>query len=228
MPTKNNSKSKHKILYTKLASIGDLARYACNFAPVNKNIFASDLKKTIMVFGETIGDTTIVYYSNVEKPFPILTYAGGQGVGEKVEMLDSLGALEKPDMYYMQVVEIDGKGFKDTGKIKPSDFHIINVIRPEDIIKGLIRRSMENGGIEHVYIFQYKNETIICAFDVFEDLANGNPTLYYSKLKSGVESRFARYNYSKDSVDFSNDFGGHTYLYVKLIYLAHPFDFFKQ
>ncbi len=230
MPSKKNAKiNKQRTIYVKLASMNDLARLACHFSQHNKTIFASQLehKNSIFVLGEHIEDTKIVYYINQEKYPAIISYTNGEARPEHISMLDTIDAVAKPDTYYLNVVEIDTKSFKPVSNLKVEDLGIIMVRKHEDLIKAIIKKSVERGEFEHAYVLERKGKHYIVSFDIFEDFLHGSTILYYSELKSKPTAKFARFDYTSNSVDFSDDFGERKYVYVKLIYLAQPFDFFK-
>lgn len=230
MPIKKNVKmNKQHTMYVKLASLNDLARFACHFSQHNKTLFASEFerKKSIFALGEHIEDTRVAYYINSEKYPAIISYTNGEDKHEHIEMLDTMDSISKPETYYLNVVEIDAKGFKPVSKIKPGDLDIIMVKKYEDLVKAIIKKSVERGEFEHVYILERKGKVYILGFDIFEELLHGPTILYYSELKSKPVEKFARFDYTSNSIDFSDEFGERKYIYVKLIYLAQPFDFFK-
>ncbi len=155
MPSKKNTKTnKQRIMYVKLASVNDLARLACHFSQHNKTLFASELerKKSIFALGEHIEDTKIAYYVNQEKYPAIISYTNGEARSEHIGMLDTMDAVAKPDTYYLNVVEIDTKGFKPVSKLKTEDLDIIMVKKYEDLIKAVIKKSVERGEFEHAYV----------------------------------------------------------------------------
>jgi len=105
---------------------------------------------------------------------------------------------------------------------------MIKVGRYESLVKSLVKKAVEKEEIEKAYIFEKNSKYYIGVFDLLEELTDNKKSFYYAELKEYSESSFIRYNYSSDKIEFTKDFGEHSYLYIKLINLAEPFPFFKD
>ena len=215
---------KKKLLYVRASSIEDIARLVCDFESTPKNAFLSKIggKEALLAFGENIGSATIAYYVELkEKAKEMLRYSAEEG---KAEFVD--GAENAPNTCNINVIGID---LSDMAQWKedPGEVSLARIASVKDLIKIVITKSVTNESIEGMYSFPYNGKTIFCAFDTVEQLADDKKILYYTIAEENAQRSFARYDYSKNAVDFSESIGEHTFLYVKIINLSQPFPFFK-
>jgi len=220
----DKKQQKKKLLYVGLSSLEDLARLVCNFDSVPKNVFASKVgkKDAVLAFGETIGDVTIAYYVEVQgKVNEILRYDAERG---KAEFAGS--AETAPNVYYMNVIGIDLSAIQE-GNVDPKEVSFVRLSSVKDLTRMVISKSVANEEIEGMYSFPYDGGRVFCAFDAVEQLADDKKILYYAATKDMAYGGFARYDYSKNTVDFTSSIGEHTFLYVKIANLLQPFPFFK-
>jgi hypothetical protein len=220
--------AKAGFVYVRAASIEDLCRYVSRFDFTSDNLFASELegKKVVMAIGEAFENKVICYYVPYEKKMELLEYRVPQVHGEH-ESAVAVEKMERQPSHYVNVVDI---GLKDIIKKKfgKEEVTLLRAAGSEDIVRSLVKRSMRDEYIAHIYAFAHRGFRVIGAFDIVEELQNGRKAFYYSVSTNNVEAAFARYSYSDNSVDFSKTFGEHNYMYVKIINLAEPFPFFND
>ena len=101
------SPKSNSILYVKLASLGDLARYVCNFDYTASNIIS--IKKTsghaIFAFGEQLDGALLAYYVNVPGPEQTIcyTYPSSSMQSEGTHFVNDIGS---PPDHYMNIAVI--------------------------------------------------------------------------------------------------------------------------
>lgn len=224
MPKQPKSNS---ILYVKLASLNDLARHACNYDYTASSIIC--LKKQqgymLMTFGEQVDGATIAYYVNSPQSEKLIsyTYPSSNGQGENTHFVKEMGT--HPD-HFMNIIGMDGRNMKEAKKLKP--MLAVKVESPQELVMAVIKSGVEHGSLPHMYSFTKGKGTVICAFDIVEELAEGPKTLYYATMEKNPNACFARYKYTENKVDFTACMGEHSYMYAKIINLAEPFQFFKM
>lgn len=224
MPKQPKSNS---ILYVKLASLNDLARHACNYDYTASSIIC--VKKPqgymLMTFGEQIDGATIAYYVNVPQSEKLIsyTYPSSNSQGENTHFVKEMGA--HPD-HFINIIGMDGRNMKEAKKPKP--MLAVKVSSPEELVMAVIKRGVEHDSLPHIYSFTNGKSSIICAFDIVEELAEGPKTIYYAAMQKNQSAAFARYKYTENKVDFTTYMGEHSYMYAKIINLAEPFQFFKM
>ncbi len=228
MAKKKDGESSKQLMYVRVKSIEDLARSACRFDSTASELLVSRYKgkRRLISLHEDIDALTIALYYEVEKSGELVRYYYGQEEKESAKFVEIINRQE-PDCCYINVLDIDLSKIKEPKKVDAKSVVIIKVNKVDDLVKGLLKRSMRREYIEHAYVFPYKGGFIIGAFDIIEGLSDDKRTFYYAILNIKTSSNFARYDYVNNKFDFSNEFGNHSYMYVKIINLTEPFKFFK-
>ncbi len=223
MPSKEKNEAK-KILWIKAKKDLDLVRGACSFDTYSKEllILKKNGKNILFLLGEELDDTTIAYY--VENPASgrVIAYSASSE-GERISYI-SRPMTEQLNLHYINILPIDSFPFDES---KKADVIKVGINESDSLIRSIIKKAIEKEEIERAYIFESKGKKFIGVFDLFEELTNSKKVFYYAELSSYAESAFIRYNYSSDKIEFTNEFGEHSYLYIKLVNLAEPFPFFS-
>ena len=220
-----------KIRATKveLESTIDLARYAYGFGHENCEVFASAERNGICVFspGEHVGKSMLLYCVTLGKGNAprALRYSSDSGK-DSASVSDHADASDKSSIsvFSLDLGNFDfGKGAKSHGM----SMRFVEVGGFDDLVRGTIRKAMNEENIENIYVFWHGGKTVACAFDIFESLENEHRILYFNRSKTGINAGFARYDYSNDTVSMSDSAGEHSYMYAKIIHLKKPFEFFR-
>jgi hypothetical protein len=224
MPSKKVKNKAKKILPIKAKSVLDIIRGACSFDTYSKDLlaFRKGNKNFLYLLGEELDDTIIAYYVNTDEIGEFAIYSATTE-GEQLNFSNEY--KEQFNAHYINIILLESFPFEERKGEEPI---IIKVERYESLIKSLVKKAVEKEEIEKAYIFENKSKYYIGVFDLLEELTDNKKTFYYAELKEYSESSFIRYNYSSDKIEFTKDFGEHSYLYVKLINLAEPFPFFKD
>jgi len=224
---KNEREGAKKIMYIKAKSLDDIVRYACRFDSSPGELLSAkvDGEDRLIALGESIDDSNIAYYTSSTTTSKIIKYDFGASEN-KIEFIHSID--QKPNSQYIEIVSFETFPFKTTKTLKKELIAQIKVKGSDDLIKSVIRKAVEKEEIGSAYVFSSRGKTYIAAFDIIESLTDSLKTFYYAEMHNYKNEEFARYDYSKNTIDFSDEFGEHTYLYVKLIKLAEPFPFFTE
>ena len=215
------------MFYVKLASLNDLCRYVENFDYTASNIVCmkDGSSYRLMAFGEQLENVMLAYYVNTTSGERIIsyTYPSSSGQEENSHFVEEIGTHPN---HYVNIIEIDGASFKTAKRLKPVP--LVKISTPESLITAVIRRGMSGELLPQIYSFQHSGKAMLCAFDLIEELSEGQRTLYWAEARSKPKANFARYKYSDNKVDFADHMGEHSYMYAKIINLAEPFPFFKN
>lgn len=224
MPKTKKKESAKRILWVKVKSKLDLVRAACSFDTYSKDILLLkiDGKDSLCFFGEELDDTTIGYYYETKCEDDFIIYSA-DAEGEKI--MPSKAGGERLNAHYINVVPIEELPLEKAGNAKDLVLKV-KIGRSESLIKSIIKKGVEKEDIESAYIFEADKKMYIGVFDLLEELSDSKKIFYYAELSNYEESSFIRYNYSVNKIEFTKEFGEHTYLYIKLINLAEPFPFF--
>ena len=79
-----------------------------------------------------------------------------------------------------------------------------------------------------LYAFSMKGKSFLCGFDMIDELCDDRKTFYYAAVKDKKRGGFAKYGYADNTFGFTDTVGEHSYIYIKIINLAEPFQFFKM
>ena len=225
MKSKERPKS---IIYVKLKSLDDLCRYASNFDYTNSCIMSIKSGSGLRLFaiGESICDSSIAYYVNIDRQEHIISYTYPMpGESENSHFLESLGLQQR---YYIGIINISSAEFREARTLRGKEPAMVRLEAPIDLITAAIKRGVSNESIPQIYAFDCKGKFILCCFDVIEELADDNHIMYYTVADGAGSSNFVRYKYNENKIDFTDYMGEHSYMYAKIINLAEPFPFFKM
>ncbi|MGB9732346.1 MAG: hypothetical protein ACP5P2_01990 [Candidatus Micrarchaeia archaeon] len=227
MHSKKEKIKAKQILWVKAKDILDLVRGACSFDTYSKDLISIKKgEKTILCLcGEELDDTTITYYTEWEPQGEVAIYSATPE-GESLQFSNE-GRLEQLSIHYINILPIEIFPFEESKDPDSKNVIQVKVRKWENLVKSILKKSVEKEEIESAYVFELKGKNFIGAFDIIEELSNSKKIFYYAELNAYETSSFIRYNYSADKIEFTENFGEHSYLYVKLINLAQPFPFFK-
>lgn len=227
MPKKEGNGGSKNVLFVRLESLEDLARYACRFDSATAEVFYDSGAGRLFAFGERIEDTLVAYYANAEKKAEAIRYAyASQGNAEIAELTDDVDAHPLRSCY-INVIGIDMQKFPKAKGIEQKNINCIKVSGVKDLAKAVLKKAIDTEVLGSAYVFAHEGRAVVGAFDLVEELENDKRTFYYAIADNGgAEARkasFIRYDYSSNSIDFTDEFGEHSYMYIKLIHLAGPF-----
>lgn len=216
-------KGKKSIFFVKVRSINDLCRYVYNFDFTSDNIFRG--REKLIAFGEHVGSTTIGYYAeSADEKSDIIKYTPpSDGNTERIEFLKQ----GQQGVSWINIINMDLESFIHNKKINSKKIVKIKLKNIEDIAKIVIRKAAKYEFFTHLYSFEINDKFIVCGFELVDKLENEETAFYYVELVEKHVSKFVRYNYTDNKVDFTESVGEHAYMYVKMINLAEPFPFFK-
>jgi len=224
--TGKRRKSKAKrILLVKAKSVLDLIRGACSFDTYSEDLLAvkKDDKTFLYLLGEQLDDTVVAYYVEAKEYGDFAIYSA---TTEDESVSFSKIYNERFNAHYINILPLESFPFEESEYGNAPT--IIKVGGCESLVRSLIKKAVEKEEIEKAYIFEKNGKYYLGAFDLLEELADSKKIFYYAELKNYNESSFIRYNYSSDKIEFTKEFGEHSYLYIKLVNLAEPFLFFKD
>jgi hypothetical protein len=128
----------------------------------------------------------------------------------------------QPNTHIFPIIEFEKAPYETRlGKLKINQVKIIDF---EKLLKGVMMQHME-GGVGKIFAFKYKGDMYISSFHIIDD--EEIKTFSYAKLKLDKDYAFFRYSYAEDRIEPTDIFGESSYLYVRIIYLAEAFPFFK-
>ena len=224
MPSKTKDKSPG-LIFVKAGSINDLCRYAYNFDFTSENLLLSKWKgkHRLILFGEQMKDGILAYYTETEKKAVMIQYVSpSNGTSESVAFLD---AASNQDSNCINVVELD-LSLLEEHKAKPGAVIEIRMGGIADLARAVIKKASKDGSMTHLYTFNHAGKHIVCGMDMIEALNDDKRMLYYA-VSDEKPAEFIKYDYIRNTVDFSSSVGEHSYMYVKVINLAEPFSFFS-
>lgn len=228
MPSKNKPKGKG-ILYVKLSSMADLARYAYNFDFSSKSIILSRQqgKPRLIALGECIKESVIGYYVSVETQHSFIRYSfpSSSDITESAVFSETAEGSEKD---HISIFRVDLGDFRELKAAGRDDVQQIKVETTQDLMHAAIKKSLREESFALLYAFEARGRRFICGFDLIDELADDRKTFYYAETKDKTKGGFARYSYSSNTFEFAETVGEHSYIYIKIISLAEPFPFFKM
>ena len=225
---KESKKGGKQLLYIEADTLEDIVRFATRFDSSAKELIRAKFgkKHRIIALSESIAEAVIALYKEIEVDADTIRYEYSAGAN-RTQFVSGV-EQRQPGVSFVNLVGIDISKFKAAKPGTVKNVECVRVTGIDSLIKGLIKRSVIRETIEYAYSFPYRGRTIIGAFDLIEELSGERKTFYYSASSSKAKTGFARYNYTTDKLDFSDEFGEHSYMYVKIINLAEPFPFFKE
>ncbi|MGI0141235.1 MAG: hypothetical protein ACREBF_01110 [Candidatus Micrarchaeales archaeon] len=217
-----------ELLYTEADTIEDIARFSSRFDTSAREllIWNSGGKHRVIALAESLGSKVIALYKDIKVEADTIRYVYGTEQQNRVEFVSSFE--QQNGSSYTNLIDIDLSKFKPAKSTAIKDIGCVRIKKIDDMVKSAIKRGAMREGIEYLYAFPYKGKTVLGAFDIVEELSGEKKTFYYSISNVKMKYGFARYKFATNAVDFSNDFGEHSYLYVKIINLAQQFAFFKE
>lgn len=226
MPKSSRGKT---LIYVRAASLDELCRFSCNFDFTADNLFLSRNggKTTIIALAESIANATLAFYVEAEPKSNLIKYTMPMSEHQKEQSVFAQNAGEQPG-HYINIIDVEMKKFKPAKGVKKNELNIVKMGDTSSIINAVIKRSVKNEFLMHLYSFNYKGNLVLCGFDLIDELIDETKTLYYSVSKIKEPTSFARYDYINNKVEFTNTIGEHSYMYTKIINLAEPFPFFKM
>ncbi len=216
----------NRLVYAKLASLDDLARYACNFDYTASSLICVRKPSGYAIFalGEQLDGSTLALYVNSAQSEGMLcyTYPSYGGQPENTHFVTAAGQMPN---HYMGILEMESAGIKEAKKAKP--VLAVRIRSPDELVKAVIRKGVATESIPHIYAFSKEGKVVLCAFDIISEFQEGPRTVYYAVSDRMPAASFARYKYTENKVDFTTYVGEHSYMYAKIINLAEPFSFFN-
>lgn len=226
-PKKSGTK---ELFYIETESIEDLARFSCRFDSSAKEmlIFKVKGKHRMVALGEQINESVMALYKDSEVDADTLKYTYvSEDHKESMEVASTFDQRQSGSAY-INLIDIDMSKFKEAKPDAAKGINCVKINKLDDLVKSGIKRSVMRDTIDLLYAFEHKGKTIFGAFDIIEELSSEKKTFYYSGSNTRIKANFARYKFGTNTIDFSNEFGEHSYMYVKIINLARPFTFFKE
>ncbi|MDE1845842.1 MAG: hypothetical protein KGH53_00975 [Candidatus Micrarchaeota archaeon] len=228
---KKPKKGGKELLYIETETIEDLARFSSRFDSTAKEmlIYKVGGKHRIVGLAEQIEGKVIALYKDSEIDADTLRYVYvSEDHKESMEVASSIDQQRQSGSCYINLIDMDMSKFKVAKPEGVKGIACVRLNKLDDLVKSAIKRSVMRESIEMLYGFTHKGKTYLGAFDIIDELTDEKKTFYYSVANTKLKANFARYKFSTNTVDFSNDFGEHSYMYVKIINLAKPFAFFKE
>ena len=231
MPEKKDEKKDREttIEYVRLSGIADLARSCTAFGDGARAVFTikSSGQYRMCCPGPKLDGTRIMFYVDSKKSGNFLAYRPKNAMDEQIlELRDTvLPESMKRDTIVMPIIELMTNPFREGKEKKQKEtVKLVQTKTPEALIKGAILKTLEEDHIGKVYSFTYKSKRYIGTFSLMEE-EDMRIFCYAQTDSKGMD--FFRYNYNTDTVEPTDTFGDHSFMYVRIINLAEPFSFFK-
>ncbi|MDE1870067.1 MAG: hypothetical protein KGH71_03725 [Candidatus Micrarchaeota archaeon] len=227
---KATKKGGKEILYVETESIEDLARFSSRFDSSAKEmlIYKVGSKHRIVGLADQIDGKVIALYKDSDIDADTLRYVYvSEDHKESMEVASTIEQRQSGSCY-INLIDIDMSKFKVAKPEGVKGITCVRLNKIDDLVKSAIKRSVMRDSIEMLYAFTHNGKTYLGAFDIIDELVDEKKTFYYSAANTKLKASFARYKFGSNTVDFSTEFGEHSYMYVKIINLAKPFAFFKE
>lgn len=227
MKKKAEKGSKTLSYFVRLKTLADFARNASTFGEGVRSVFALKEKDKYRLFAPSIklGDTRLLFYFETKNNGICIRYLPATATEkEAADVRDSMvQQITGRNVQNIPIIELVKNPFgTKEGKFKASNVEVKDYV---SLVKWIISRSIEDGGITKVLAFTYKSKRYIGSFGLMDD--EDTKIFFYAKAELAKDYSFFRYNYTSDNVDATDTFGEHSFLYVRIINLAEPFSFFK-
>ncbi len=226
---KEEKKGKTSVHFVKVKALADFARALATFGEGTHAAYAVKDGQWYRIFalGLKIGDIRLAYYTESKAIGSMLVYQPGTTMGpESAEIKNITSPVSNQrGAQNMPIIELARNPYVDGGEKAKVKAVMVRIKNCDAVIRGLITKSLENNTIGRVYCFKYGGKTYIGSFILLED--DDDKMFCYAECPDGKEFSFFRYNYTTDKVEPTEVFGEHSYLYVRVINLAEPFNFFK-
>ncbi|MEM3839207.1 MAG: hypothetical protein QXF01_01360 [Candidatus Micrarchaeaceae archaeon] len=214
------------ILYVKLSSLTDLARYAYNFDFSSKSLILDRRGGTprLIALGEMVGDAVIAYYINIDTGHSFVKYSFPYSLDQTESAHFSDSAYSEKE--YINIFNVDLGNFKEQ-KVGSSSVIAVKVNSANDLVHAAIKKSLREESFATLYEFELGKKRYMAGFDLIEELADDRKTFYYAETKDRHKGGFVKYSYANNTFEFTETVGEHSYIYARVISLAEPFPFFK-
>jgi hypothetical protein len=231
-----SEQSEIKSCYFRAKSLADLCRFASTFSgEYSQLLFSFRTKDQLTVFspGIKLGGTRSVFFFDLKTKASVnfISYkASTATTQEATDMLEKITpAHQDRNTAIMPVIELMSNPF--VAAKEPPKIICVRVRGIDLLVKASINKSMEHATIGRLYVFGKGGKYYAGSFSVLY-LDEGNEdseikVFSYAELKEQKESQFFRYDYNNDTVEPTNIFGEHSYLYTRVVNLAEPPTFFK-
>ncbi len=228
MPKRDKPKGKG-ILYVRVATLTDLARYAYNFDFSSKSLILSRSggHARLLALGESIKESVIAYFIDAEGEQSFVKYSFPSSADQR-ETARLSGAAEGSEKDYINIFAVDLGAFRELKAPGKDDVVQIKMGSAEDLVHATIKKSVREESFATLYAFEAKGKRFICGFDLIDELTDDRKTFYYAETKDKGKGGFAKYSYSSNTFEFAETVGEHSYIYIKIVRLAEPFPFFKM
>ena len=218
-----------KVIFIKLASLDDLARYVCNYDYTSSAVISVKHGAGYRLFaaGEEVCKSTLAYYINTAGSERAISYTYPSSVAQR-ENSHFTSDIKPEQGSLIRIISISSAEMKEASVRDREAPLLVMLASSSDLIGAVLLQAAGTETIPYMYSFAYKDKRILCAFDAIDGLSGDNKVLYYALLGRGESGSFARYKYSDNKIDFTEYMGEHSYMYAKIINLAEPFPFFKM
>ncbi len=230
MKKRGKGKKPEKIqsYFLEVAGLADIARNVSTFGETVKPLYAVKEGKGFRLLSHSVklGDGRVMLYFDTDECRNFLTYKPGtSSEKETVCFKDTIfAAVPGQDIQNIPILEFAANPF-ETAKEKP-DVMCLEVKRYSAVVKGVIGRALENGGIGKAYVFRSGKDWYVGSFSLIEE-EEDTRVFAFARLDADARHSFFRYNYNTDRVELTDSFGEHSYMYVRIINLKEAPKFFK-
>ncbi len=227
MPKKEGAEHS-SILYIRASSVEDICRLACTFDYGSDNLLMTNEKKgsRLAALGEHVGNVVIAYYVTVKEKGKLISYTPAKG-DETEKAVFTSGSVQQSGAFNINVIGTDLSTFDGDAKVSQKDIAFVRIDASDDLIRAVIKKGVETESLTHLYSFIRKGKRYLGTFDLFKELENDRKLFYYSPFNNKTQARYARYNYNRNELDFTDSVGEHSYMYVKIINLDEAYPFFN-
>ena len=223
MPKGGKAKHERSIIYVKAASLADICRFAFNADFTSRSLIF--FKGRLMAIGEQIGNTLVAYYVHADKKENCVRYKFSSSAKEP-EIAEFADAIDEGKSG-MNIIEVNLGYIKEAKDVEKDQIEQISIPSPGDLMNAAVKKAVREESFMSLYSFVYNNKRYIAGFELLDELSNEKKTFYYSMLKNNSTAGYAKYKYSDNTFEFTETVEEHSYIYVKIINLAEPFQFFK-
>ena len=214
--------------FLRVASLADIARNVSTFGEGVRPLYAVKEGRgfRLISHGIKLGDERLMLYFDTDECKSFLTYKPGtSSEKETVYFKDTIfAAVPGQDTQNIPILEFATNPF-ETAKEKPKVM-CLEVKHYSAVVKGVIGRSLENGGIGKVYMFRSGKDWYAGSFSLLGE-EDDTRVFAFARLEANGKHHFFRYNYNTDKVELTDSFGEHSYMYLRIINLQEAPSFFK-
>ncbi len=222
---KNSKGTKRTVYPVRLKRLDDLALNATSFDGV-RPIYAFREGDHYTLFSQSIkiGDPQMTLYVNESKIGKYIIFRPHTMTEKGTCGFTDTSVIRnpQPNTHLFPIIEFEKAPHEvKQGKLKINQVGIVDF---DKLLKGVMMQHAE-GGVGKVFAFKYGGDAYISTFHILD--SDDIKTFSYAKVKLEKDYSFFRYNYTEDRIEPTDTFGESSYLYVRIIYLAEAFPFFK-